>query len=112
MLTSLLVLSLICASIAYTVSEQEIFRPVREWTKKKTAWIHKLISCGYCLGHWVAFGLVFVYRPRVVHSTFPLADYFFTALLIAWLSGFQWRAMVFCGKIIKHIHMMNARNNP
>lgn len=47
------------------------------------------MSCGYCFSHWVAFALVAIYHPRLLESWW-LMDYFFTALVIAWLSAFQW----------------------
>ena len=40
----------------------------------------------------VAFALTAIYRPRLFVFWWPL-DYFLTALVIAWLSAFQWVAM-------------------
>ncbi|MCA9731227.1 DUF1360 domain-containing protein [candidate division KSB1 bacterium] len=51
-----------------------------------------LLSCGYCFGHWVAFGLVALYQPRLFHFWW-LVDYFFSALVIAWFSAYQWILM-------------------
>ncbi len=48
--------------------------------------------CGSCLGHWVALGLVAIYRPRLFESGW-LLDYVLTALVIAWLAAFQWAAL-------------------
>jgi hypothetical protein len=87
-----ILLSLIVASISFTVSESKLFMPLRDWAKKKLSYLGEFLSCGYCLGHWVAFGVVAVYRPRLFNSWW-LLDYFLTALLIAWLSGFQWVVM-------------------
>jgi hypothetical protein len=82
-------LSLVTASISFTVSQAKLFLPLREWAKRKIPRLGELLSCGYCLGHWVCFGLVAVYRPRLFESWW-LFDYFLTALVIAWLSAFQW----------------------
>jgi hypothetical protein len=87
-----LLLSLVTASISYTVTETKLFKPLREWAGKLP--MGELLSCGYCLGHWVAFGLVAIYRPRLFEMWWPL-DFFLTALLIAWLSGVQWVLMCF-----------------
>ena len=84
-----LYLSIVTASIAFTVSEAKLFLPVREWFKRKLPYLGELISCGYCLCHWVAFALVAIYRPKLF-DLWWLLDYFLTALVIAWLSGFQW----------------------
>jgi len=55
-------------------------------------------SCGYCLGHWVAFALVAIYRPRLFEFWW-LLDYFLTALVIAWLAAFQWIIMYWLMKL-------------
>ncbi len=85
-------LSLVTASVAFTLSETASFAGVREWVKGRSVWVGKLTCCGYCLGHWVAFGLVAIYRPRLFQSWW-LLDYFLTALVIAWLAAFQWAAL-------------------
>ena len=87
----MLLLSLVTASISYTVTEARLFKPLREWVHRKLPWGEPL-ACGYCLGHWIAFALVAVYRPRLFDMWW-LLDYFLTALIIAWLSGIQWVLM-------------------
>lgn len=87
-----ILLSFVTASVAFTLSEAAIFAELREWLKGRNLWLGKLFGCGYCLGHWVAFGLVAVYRPRLFEFWWPL-DYFLTALVIAWLAAFQWAAL-------------------
>jgi len=84
-----LYLSIVTASIAFTVSETKLFLPLREWIKRKNFYLGKLFSCGYCLGHWVAFALVAIYRPKLF-DLWWLLDYFLAALVIAWLAAFQW----------------------
>ncbi len=85
-------LSLATASVAFTVSEATVFAGVRTWVGKRNQALGKLLSCGYCVSHWVAFALVAVYRPRLLRVWWPL-DYFLTALVIAWLAAFQWAAL-------------------
>ena len=85
-------LSLVSASIAFTLSEAAAFAGTREWAKGWNPRLGKLASCGYCLGHWMAFGLVAVYRPRLFQGWW-LLDYFLTALVIAWLAAFQWAVL-------------------
>jgi hypothetical protein len=82
-------LSLATASISFTISETKLFKPFREWMKLKSRFAGELFSCGYCLGHWVAFAFVALYRPGIFKFWWPL-DYFLTALVIAWLAAFQW----------------------
>jgi hypothetical protein len=82
-------LSFVAAAISFTVAETKLFATLREWMKSKSQFLGELISCGYCFGHWVAFALVAGFRPKLFDSWW-LLDYFLTALVIAWLSAFQW----------------------
>lgn len=88
----MVLLSLVTASVAFSLSEAKIFAVLREWVEGRSARLGKLVSSGYCLGHWVAFGLVAVYRPRLFEMWW-LLDYFLTSLVIAWLAAFQWAAL-------------------
>ena len=88
----IILLSFINASISFTVSESKIFQPLRDWCNKKSIFIGSILTCGYCLGFWVAFALVAIYRPKLFELLW-LLDYFLTALVIAWLSAFQWVIM-------------------
>jgi hypothetical protein len=85
-------LSVANASIAFTVTEARLFRGLRDWIRGGNAFLGELFSCGYCLGHWSAFLLVAIYQPRLFDRWW-LLDYFLTALVIAWLSAFQWAVL-------------------
>jgi len=85
-------LSLANASLAFTLSETKVFAPLRAWLKVRAPFLGELVSCGYCLGHWIALVLVILYRPRLFHFWAPL-DYLLTTLVIAWLSAFQWATL-------------------
>ena len=85
-------LSFVTAAISFTVCDAILFLPLREWTKGKNKFLGELLSCGYCFGHWTAFALVALYRPKLFEQWW-LLDYFLTALVIAWLSAFQWILM-------------------
>jgi hypothetical protein len=82
-------LSMVTAFLAFTASEAALFAPLREWFKERSTWQGKLVSCGYCMGFWIALALEMIYRPRLFHQWWPL-DHLLTAFLIAWLSAFQW----------------------
>jgi hypothetical protein len=92
MIEKVICLSFVTGSISYTFTETKLFRPLRDWTKNQNHFFGELFGCGYCVGHWVAFGLVAIYRPKLF-ETWWLMDYFLTALTIAWLSAFQWVLM-------------------
>jgi len=85
-------LSFVTASLSFTVTETKVFAPLREWIKKNNSFLGELVSCGYCFGHWVAFALVTIYRPKLFESLW-LFDYFLTAIVVAWLAAFQWALM-------------------
>ena len=85
-------LSVVTASISFTVSETKLFKPFREWVRGRSEFFGDLLSCGYCLGHWVALALVVLCRLALFKIWWPL-DYFLTALVIAWLGAFQWVLM-------------------
>ena len=86
-------LSLATGSAAFTVTETVLFAGFRGWVAKRNTLTGKLVGCGYCLSHWIAFVLVAVYRPRLFHGWWPV-DYFLTALIISWLAAFQWAVLV------------------
>lgn len=85
-------LSMVTASVAFTLSEAKVCAGLRRWARDRSSWLETLVSCGYCLGYWVAFALVVAYRPRLFDVWFGL-DYFLTALVVAWLAAFQWGAL-------------------
>ena len=89
---SVLLLSLVNASISFTIAETKLLKPVREWMKCRSKLLGELFSCGYCFGHWSAFALTAIYRPCLFQIWRP-CDLFMTALVIAWLSAFQWIAL-------------------
>jgi hypothetical protein len=41
-----------------TVTRSRPLRPVRDWVRSKNDWWGELISCPYCMAHWIAAGLV------------------------------------------------------
>lgn len=94
-------LSLVTASISFTITETKLFESARNFLGKQSLFLGKLFNCGYCFGHWVAFILVAIYRPRLFQSSFLLIDYFLAALVIAWISAFQWIVLCYWFKINK-----------
>ncbi|HER45754.1 MAG TPA: DUF1360 domain-containing protein [Thermoplasmatales archaeon] len=89
---SVVYLSLVTASISFTVTETKLFELFRKRMHGWNSFFGKLFSCGYCLGHWVALALEVAYRPRLF-GLWLVLDYILTAIVIAWLGGFQWGLM-------------------
>jgi hypothetical protein len=92
-------LSFVTASISFTITETKLFERIRNFFNNRSVLLGRLLNCGYCIGHWVAFLLVAIYRPRLFSSFFFLIDYFLTALVIAWISAFQWIVLYYFMKI-------------
>ena len=56
-MTGIIILALATATASVTVAQSKAFKWLRDWTKDVPA-LGDLLSCSYCLGHWVAGGLV------------------------------------------------------
>ena len=92
MLTKLILLSIVTATISFTVTEAAVFKPLRTWAKSNSKFFGKLIHCGYCFGFWVAALMEFTFKLHLF-DTYLFLDQFLTTLVIMWLSGFQWVLM-------------------
>ncbi len=84
----LILISIVTASISFTITESKLFELFRNFIRRKNSFFGELVSCGYCLGHWVAFAIVIMYDFNVFNNILFI-DYFFTGLIIAWLSAIQ-----------------------
>jgi uncharacterized membrane protein (DUF485 family) len=84
-------MSLASACIAYTISEARIFLPLRLWVGKKSDFFCHMISCGFCLGFYVAFTLEIIFQPNLF--SIPIIGHLLTSFIISWLSGVQWVIM-------------------
>lgn len=85
-------LSLASALISFTVADAKIFASFRKLIKSKNDFLSGIVSCGYCLGHYVAFTLEIVYQPNLFNRI-PVLDHILTAFVITWISGFLWIIM-------------------
>ena len=53
-----LVSGLAAGAVSVTVAQSKIFRSVREWVGERWEFGGALITCPYCLGHWVSYGVL------------------------------------------------------
>ncbi len=70
----LMVLGLVVACVAWTVTHEEIFREPREYCSRRA--LHDprplarkcfyVVTCEYCFSHWVALGMVALMRFRLL----------------------------------------------
>jgi type VI protein secretion system component VasK len=92
----LLAVSAVVMGISHTIARERIFLPLRERLGGggKERWLGSLVSCPYCVSHWVAFVLVplmDVYPLRTPHAWGLLSsvlDWFFSSVLVAVIAAF------------------------
>lgn len=78
LLSNLIILGLATATVSTTVGSSKLFRGLRSWVATQSPFWGELISCPYCLGHWVALFAVLLYNPP---ATALAVD-----LIIQWLA--------------------------
>ena len=71
----LFALSLIVASVSFTVAVTSIFQPVRRIVSGWHPKLEELIHCPYCLGHYIAFALMLFVRMPLEFSDVFLISY-------------------------------------
>jgi uncharacterized membrane protein len=54
----LVAVSLIVMGLSHTISRERICEPLRARLGGKETWLGYLVSCPYCVSHWIAFVLV------------------------------------------------------
>ena len=98
------VLAVAASSISITVTQTEIFAPLRSAMNRVHPMVGHLFHCFYCFSHWAAIAGVALYRPVLISSGYPLADLtisvFFTIGLAALTSGLIFTA--FIAAVTKH----------
>ena len=51
------------AVVSMTVTMSKLFSPLRKVAKSGSEWLGELLSCPYCISHWVALAAVLVLVP-------------------------------------------------
>lgn len=46
-----------------TITRSRPLRPVREWIWLRSGWWGELVSCPYCMAHWLAAAVLALYWP-------------------------------------------------
>ena len=92
MLTGFAALSAACAALSFLAAESRVAAPARDACARARPWLGHLVSCGYCVGHWFAAGLVSWSGWRATAFGEPL-DWILAWLAVAWASAWQWTAL-------------------
>jgi hypothetical protein len=107
-LVALLVLALPVASIAWTVTHEEIFREPREWFVRRsqrspTVWQRKffyLFTCEYCFSHYVALALLVLTRFTLLYDDWR--GYLVSFFALVWVANVYMGAFSRLRLEIKH----------
>lgn len=81
-----LVLAVAIAAVSLTITRASIFKPFRLWVEEHSTFFGELVSCPYCMSHWVALVVVSIFKTRVVVSSVPPADYLLTIFFLVSVS--------------------------
>ncbi|EKO3905372.1 DUF1360 domain-containing protein [Vibrio fluvialis] len=105
-----LVLAIGAASISITITQTELFVPLRAFTERLGHMTGYLFRCFYCMSHWVVIAGVAIYQPVVAQSSYWLVDLvvsaFFTITLSSFFSGLMFKVFqAAMGKKIKEIEV-------
>lgn len=89
----LLAVSAVVMGIAQTVTKERIFAPLRDRLGGKDTWLGYLVSCPYCLSHYLAFVLVpltGVYPVQVQVGGWPglVLRWFLASILVTVFAAF------------------------
>ncbi|GAA4254297.1 DUF1360 domain-containing protein [Azospirillum formosense] len=86
-----LVIALASSSISITITQTELFAPLRAWATKVHPMVGHLMHCFYCTSHWAVIAGILIYQPVLVSSGHHAADLivsaFFTITVATLTSG-------------------------
>lgn len=91
--TGLLVLALAVACVSWTITEEELFRDLREYCNRKvecaeTVWKRKLFylfTCPFCFSHYVSAFFIAITGYKLLASNW--AGYVIALFAIVWVSN-------------------------
>lgn len=82
------VLALAVGSVAMTITRTSIFRAPRHWVQRKSDFFGDLVSCPYCMSHWLVLAAMVSFRPRLLDTGSWFLDYPGTGFALVALSTF------------------------
>jgi hypothetical protein len=94
----IIILSLIVASIAWTVTQEKIFEEPRNFAKRKSEtakniWVRKFCyvwTCEYCFSHWVTLLVLLITGFQVMFDDWR--GYVLAFFLLPWVAN-QWMSL-------------------
>ncbi len=93
-LAFLFILALPIASVAWTVTHEEVFREPREYCKNRSESCNKLVqrkffylfTCEYCFSHYVTLLFLFITRFKLLYEDWR--GYLISAFALVWVANF------------------------
>jgi len=90
----LLILSIPVASIAWTVTHEEVFREPRDFCKERSETasgllqrkLFYLFTCEFCFSHYVAAGILLLTQFKLLYSDFR--GYLISLFALVWVANF------------------------
>ena len=108
----IIILSLIVASIAWTVTQEQIFEEPRNFAKRKSETSKSLVvrkfcyvwTCEYCFSHWVTILILILTGFQVLFEDWR--GYVLAFFLLPWLAN-QWMSLYRMIRVdIKHENLL------
>lgn len=85
------ILALAASSMSLTLTQTDIFAPLRTAMAKLHPMLGHLAHCFYCSSHWIVIAGIALYRPILISSGYVLVDLlvsvFVTVSLTTFVSG-------------------------
>lgn len=90
---SALILAIPVASIAWTVTHEELFREPREWCAERSRLatsmagrkLFYMFTCEFCFSHWVTIGLLVVTKFHLLYDDWR--GYLIGGFTVVWLAN-------------------------
>lgn len=84
-LIDLVILSMAIGSMSMTITKTEIFKTLRD---SVPGWfLKKVMTCPYCLSHWLSFFAVGYYKPVIIRSRYVETDLIVSIFAVITLSS-------------------------
>ncbi|HEX6836132.1 MAG TPA: DUF1360 domain-containing protein [Polyangia bacterium] len=90
----LFAVSAVVMGLSYTIAKEALFAGLRARCGGRETWLGYLVSCPYCVSHWVAFIIVPLtgtYDVRMaarVPVLSPIVDWFLSSILVTVVAAF------------------------
>ncbi len=69
-LIKIIILAFVVSPVSLTITKTEVFKPFREFVKRRNPRLGKLFSCPYCISHWISFVVIGIFHPVPISCGF------------------------------------------